>query len=71
MIKNGGCGQLCVNIQGSYGCRCKEGYRIEADNKSCKGMSENRVTQNFRPIREKVPDDLELISSEWVKIQLI
>lgn len=35
--KNGGCGQLCINTPGTYECKCKVGYRMESNRKSCTG----------------------------------
>ncbi|XP_064613090.1 signal peptide, CUB and EGF-like domain-containing protein 2 [Liolophura sinensis] len=37
-IKNGGCSQTCQNLQGSYRCRCRSGYALLSDGKSCKPL---------------------------------
>ena len=43
---NGGCEHMC-NPAGSYGrCSCKEGFRLEADGKSCLGRKCYRVLRN-------------------------
>ena len=33
------CEQLCRNTDGSFECYCKEGYKIQDDEKSCRGVS--------------------------------
>ena len=37
-VRNGGCTQTCVNKVGSFECRCKNGYTLYADKKTCGGM---------------------------------
>ena len=37
---NGGCTQECVNIDGSYECRCSVGYFMESDGKTCSDLDE-------------------------------
>lgn len=32
-----GCGQLCKNLPGGFECQCQQGYRLEADQKTCVG----------------------------------
>lgn len=34
-INNGGCQQLCRNVDGSYSCDCNPGWQIGNDGKSC------------------------------------
>ena len=34
---NGRCSQVCVNRPGSYECRCKSGYALADDKKTCVG----------------------------------
>ena len=34
---NGECDQICVNKQGSYECKCNNGYLLADDKKTCKG----------------------------------
>ena len=34
---NGGCGQMCVNSQGSYQCSCEDGYHLANNNHFCLG----------------------------------
>ncbi|XP_057306995.1 uncharacterized protein LOC130645132 [Hydractinia symbiolongicarpus] len=31
----GGCSQICTNTLGSYDCRCREGYYLDSDGKTC------------------------------------
>ena len=35
-VANGGCAEKCVNFPGSYQCKCRKGYTVQADN-SCTG----------------------------------
>ena len=37
LINNGGCSQLCVNLQGSHRCDCNVGYMIVSNGRSCNG----------------------------------
>ena len=32
----GSCTQICENYQGSYMCKCADGYQKEPDGKTCK-----------------------------------
>ena len=32
---NGGCSQLCVNVQGGYYCKCRYGYHLHSDDRTC------------------------------------
>ena len=34
-IDNGGCDETCVNINGSYSCKCDSGLDLIDDGKSC------------------------------------
>ena len=34
---NGGCDQICINTPGSYECKCKDGYVLADDMKTCDG----------------------------------
>ena len=36
-VDNGGCSQICVNKPGSFECKCKEGYLLGDDGKTCTG----------------------------------
>lgn len=45
-VNNGGCEQLCVNgYNGHFYCRCRPGYQLEADGKTCLGMCLCYITQ--------------------------
>ena len=33
-----GCAAICNNIAGSYECSCNEGFYVDSDGKTCKGM---------------------------------
>ena len=33
------CNQLCFDSEGSYECKCKIGFRLDADQKTCIGTS--------------------------------
>jgi len=34
-ILNGGCTMFCLNSQGSYSCKCKDGYTLKSDGRTC------------------------------------
>ena len=34
---NGGCGQICMNTNGSFDCSCNLGYKLNSDRFSCDG----------------------------------
>lgn len=36
-LRNGGCDHICKNKQGSFECRCKVGYKLTSDRKTCIG----------------------------------
>ena len=36
---NGGCDHICINTKGSFHCKCKPGYILGEDGKSCIGKS--------------------------------
>lgn len=37
-VDNGGCSHDCVSLDdGSYACRCPEGYRLDSSLKNCEG----------------------------------
>ena len=35
---NGGCAYTCTNTIGSYYCTCNNGYTLQSDKHTCKGM---------------------------------
>ena len=39
----GGCEQLCVNFPGGYNCSCLQGYTLQSDDTSCKGIFNNII----------------------------
>ena len=36
-INNGGCEQVCINIEGSHRCACYEGYSYNEESGECAG----------------------------------
>ena len=36
-MDNGGCQKYCDNSQGSFTCRCDDGYTLDVDGKACNG----------------------------------
>uniref|UniRef100_A0A4W3GZR7 EGF-like domain-containing protein n=1 Tax=Callorhinchus milii TaxID=7868 RepID=A0A4W3GZR7_CALMI len=36
--KPGTCGQICINLKGSYKCECHTGYHIDPTTGVCKGI---------------------------------
>lgn len=38
-----GCAQNCVNNYGSYKCKCRAGYSLKADGKTCSGCKKKNV----------------------------
>ncbi|NXL93429.1 PROS protein, partial [Alectura lathami] len=34
---NGGCGQRCSNLPGSYRCLCEDGYFMHSNKRDCRG----------------------------------
>ena len=34
---NGGCHQVCINVEGSFLCSCNDGYELHSDNITCTG----------------------------------
>ena len=36
--ENGGCGQICVNTEDSFYCKCQTGYLLDLDGKTCLGQ---------------------------------
>ena len=37
LTNNSGCDQTCVNTPGSFDCKCKEGYVLGDNGKTCAG----------------------------------
>ena len=33
------CDQICANEEGSYGCKCETGFRLQADGRTCAGRT--------------------------------
>ena len=42
---NGGCQHTCVNVMGSYECRCKEGFFLSDNQHTCIHRSEGSSAQ--------------------------
>ena len=42
----GNCSHLCVNSQGSYYCKCPNGFQMSQDNKTCKCRKGFRESAN-------------------------
>lgn len=42
------CGQLCINLPGSYRCHCRTGFQLQQDGQSCRRNGEyaKREIQN-------------------------
>ena len=38
-LRISGCKQQCTNTNGSYYCTCRNGFSLQNDNKSCKGIN--------------------------------
>ena len=38
---NGGCEQICCNTIGSFQCKCRHGFELSSDGKTCTGMFES------------------------------
>lgn len=36
--KENSCDHICTDEDGKVNCRCREGFRLQADKKSCKGI---------------------------------
>ena len=43
LIQNGGCHQQCVNVIGSFYCRCFPGYELGDDSRTCIDTNECKV----------------------------
>ena len=37
--RTGGCNQICVNKRGTYECKCKPGYLLGYNKKTCTGYT--------------------------------
>lgn len=36
--KNNGCEHFCENVKGTYRCKCREGYQLGRDGRTCEEM---------------------------------
>ena len=50
-LSNGGCDQLCVNIEGSFQCRCQQGFILDSEKRTCRGNNDhfNILKKDSRP----------------------
>ena len=55
MVENGGCNDLCVNLEGSFKCTCPDGFFLSADGK-CIGtiIFQQAAPNNFRGLKYKL-----------------
>ena len=47
-VGNGGCEQVCNNIQGSFLCDCHQGYLLNIDGFSCQGHNYINFEANLK-----------------------
>lgn len=59
-MKNGGCEQLCVDgYDGQFHCRCRDGYRLGTDGKSCQGVCSRKRNEPLSiPLIQNGTNDL-------------
>ena len=43
---NHGCGDICVNTEGSYTCDCSQGYVLDSDGRTCSLNCGGRLTES-------------------------
>ena len=49
------CEQECVNVPGSFTCDCDNGYKLNADGRSCDGNTFDEMTILFNLIIDNFP----------------
>ena len=49
-INNGGCQNECVNLEGSFECRCPSGYRLSSNGRLCSGKEYGQTFYNHLAI---------------------
>ena len=47
-ISKGGCQHICKNTYGSYICQCKNGFSLNANEKSCSGKLEIEIRNEIK-----------------------
>ena len=38
-VHNGGCAHICENLDGSFKCSCREGFKLHLNGKDCIGKN--------------------------------
>ena len=46
-MMNGGCEEVCYNFKGGFSCDCPEGYQLQNNFDSCKGMFHEPNTLDY------------------------
>ncbi|ROL52102.1 Signal peptide, CUB and EGF-like domain-containing protein 3 [Anabarilius grahami] len=74
---NGGCQQICVNMMGSYECRCRDGFLLSDNQHTCIQRPKEKVSQmdaeqvENKPRGNEVPSVLQAVQKCHRKYLLI